>query len=75
MIETLNPEQVTIIGLLIALGVAGLKKLWVFGWIYSDQVKRCEEITKDRDWWRDIALKAMGNTESALEVTKVETKG
>lgn len=60
----LTPEQITIIGLLLAIGGAGLKKLWVFGWTYAD-------VVKDRDFWRDTALKSMGHTDRAIRTARV----
>ena len=65
---TLDPQQVTIIALLFAIGAAGLKKLWVFGWIYAEKVKDLGEMTKDRNFWRDIALQSMGHVDKAIEV-------
>jgi len=66
----LTTEQITIIGLLLAIGGAGLKKLWVFGWTYADKVKDLAEMTADRDFWRDTALKSMVHTDKAIRVAK-----
>ena len=45
----MTPEQITLAGVLIAIGVAGAAGKWVFGWVYQAMVK-------ERDWWRDRAL-------------------
>lgn len=66
----LDPQQVTIIALLFALGAAGLKKLWVFGWTYAEKVRDLYDMTVDRNFWRDIALKSMGHTDVALDVAE-----
>lgn len=63
----LAPEQITIISLLLALGAAGMKKLWVFGWTYADKVKDLLDMTEDRNFWRDTALESMGHTDKALD--------
>lgn len=68
----LTPEQLTIIGLLLAIGGLGLKKLWVFGWVYETALAALAEMRRDRDFWRDIALKAMGHTDKALAVAVAE---
>lgn len=57
----LTPEQITIIGLLLAIGAAGLKQLWVFGWTY-------EAKAKEADFWRDLYLRRERVTEQAIGV-------
>jgi hypothetical protein len=61
-----TPEQWTILGLVGAITTAGLAKLWVFGWTYTDKVKDLGEMTLDRNFWRDTALKSMGHVDKAL---------
>lgn len=70
----MTPEQLGIVGICFALAGAGLKKLWVFGWTYADRQTELAEVKKDRDFWRDTALKAMGHTDIALGVTKKVTE-
>lgn len=65
-----DPQQLTVLGVLLAIGAAGLKKLWVWGWTYQEKVDEVVEMTKDRNFWRDTALKAMGHTDKALEVAE-----
>jgi predicted MFS family arabinose efflux permease len=63
----MTPEQITLAGVLVAIGVAGAAGKWVFGWIYDDMVK-------DRDWWRDRALAGTALAEIATEeAEKVKT--
>ena len=56
----MNPEQITIAGLLIAAIAAGARGMWVFGWIYKAAIV-------DRDFWRDRALGSTGLAEIAAE--------
>jgi hypothetical protein len=74
----LNPEQITILGMVLAIGGAGLAKLWVFGWLYSDKeaqrvreaaeaAEALEKMEEDRNFWRDTALQALGHTDVLLK--------
>lgn len=65
-LQGLDPQQITVISVLVGLGLAGLRKMWVFGWTYTDKETDLAEMTKDRDFWRDTALKAMGHVDQAL---------
>lgn len=71
----LDPQQVTIVALLFAIGGAGLRKLWVFGWVYSERDNDLVEMTKDRNFWRDTALASLGHVEQAIEVAKKAKDG
>ena len=62
----MQPDQLTLLGLIGAIAAAGLAKLWVFGWTYADKVKDLGEMTIDRNFWRDTALKSMGHVDKAL---------
>ena len=42
---------------------AGIRRVWVWGWTYS-------QMESDRDFWRDTALRAMGQTEKAIRVVE-----
>lgn len=55
----MTPEQWTLFGMVAAIASAGLAKLWVWGWTFFD-------MQKDRDFWRDTALKSMGHVDKAL---------
>ena len=66
----LDPQQTTVVALLLAIGGAGVLKQWVFGWVYREKDDDLQEMTKDRDFWRDTALKALGHTDKALDVAR-----
>lgn len=71
----LDPQQVTIVALLFGIGGAGLAKKWVFGWVYAALEDRLLKTEKDRDFWRDTALKALGHADKALDVAKTGLSG
>ena len=56
----MTPEQITLAGVLISIGVAGAAGKWVFGWVYKAMVE-------DRDFWRDRALGSTGLAEIATD--------
>jgi hypothetical protein len=62
----MSPEQLTIGAIAVGLATAGLARLWVFGWVYAAKVKDLEDMTADRNFWRDTALKSMGHVDRAL---------
>lgn len=72
---SLEAQQITVAALLLAIGGAGLKKLWVWGWTYADRLADIAELKKDRDFWRDTALKALGHVDKALEVVQGRQSG
>lgn len=72
---TPDPQQVTIIVLLFGIGAAGLAKKWVFGWVYAALEDRLVKTEKDRDFWRDTALTALGHTDKALDVAQSRLSG
>lgn len=63
----MTPEQITLAGVLIAIGVAGAAGKWVFGWVYVAMVK-------DRDFWRDRALHMGGLAEVATDEAEDKTR-
>lgn len=56
----MTPEQYTLVGLLIAIGIAGAAGKWVFGWVYK-------AMERDRDYWRSRALRWAGLAEMAID--------
>lgn len=62
----MDPNQLTIAGILVAALAAGLAKKWVWGYQLVD-------MTKDRDFWRDAALAALRHTDRALDVAEKKT--
>lgn len=47
---------------------AGIRRVWVFGWTLQDEKTAHAATAKDRDFWRDTALKAIGHTGKAIDV-------
>jgi hypothetical protein len=71
----MTPEQVTVVGLLLAIGGAGLAKKWVFGWTYEQSQKDLEKMTIDRNFWRDMALQLGGITGKAVNIAEKKVGG
>jgi hypothetical protein len=71
---SLDPQQVTLVTVLFAIGAAGLRRLWVFGWTYADKVIDLAEMTKDRNFWRDMALNLLETNDKAIEVAAKGTR-
>lgn len=68
----MDPEALTtflrdagVIGVLVIIIVGGIKKLWVWGWQYR-------EMERDRDFWRDTALRALNISEAAVSRRNIE---
>jgi len=72
--EILDPALVTAlsdlgtVALLLLILIAGARNWWVFGWHY-------EEIARERDAWREIALRGLGVAEQLLERLQREQEG
>lgn len=51
------------LGLVLAAMVLGAREVWVFGWVHrralADRERECNELRTDRNFWRDIALRAL----------------
>ena len=62
----MTPEQITLAGVLIAIGVAGAAGKWVFGWVYR-------AMEEDRNFWRDRALGMTGLAEVATKEAEERT--
>lgn len=64
--DLLNPELLSAlsdlgtIALLLLILLAGARGAWVFGWHY-------EQVAKERDAWRDIALSTTSLAEKAIQ--------
>jgi hypothetical protein len=48
-----------VIGVIGAIAAAGIAKVWVFGWTYS-------EMRTDRNFWRETAMKSMKHVDKTL---------
>ena len=60
-------EQGILATVLIAIGVAGARGLWVFGYLYK-------AMELDRNFWRDRALDGTGLAEIAADVAEGRTR-
>jgi len=49
-----------VVALLLIIVVGGVKKIWVFGWIYS-------ELQADRDRWMNLAMENLHLAKQATE--------
>jgi hypothetical protein len=49
------------IALLLIILVGGLRRWWVFGWIYEEKMQDCDE-------WKELALKGAETATRAAEV-------
>lgn len=56
-------------GLMIIL-FGGYRKWWVFGWIYKESETRALKVEKERDDWRDLALRGTGLVEQTVDLFK-----
>lgn len=64
-----DPERITIIGLLLAIIISGVRKDWVFGWTYHEMRGRAER-------FEDLALKTLGLAERMTAIVEgVKDKG
>jgi hypothetical protein len=63
-----------------AVGVLGLVALMIFmGWLVpvktiNQMRKDFDEVRKDRDYWRQAAMKAMGHTDALMPVADIATQ-
>jgi hypothetical protein len=53
-----------VIGLLVVIIVTGLRRQWVWGWMYA-------ELIEDRDEWKQMALHGTRLTERAVDTANV----
>jgi hypothetical protein len=54
-------QRAGIVGLLVFILVGGAKRVWVFGY-------QLHEMQDDRDRWRDLALKLLGQATRSADV-------
>lgn len=62
LIAILN-SPVAVAVILVAILVGGHRKVWVFGWIYSEKAKSAEE-------WEHRAWRQANTTDKALDLAK-----
>ena len=59
----IDPETLGVVGILLLILVAGYKRYWVWG-------VELTTMEKDRDWWRNAALTALGLAERTQGTTE-----
>lgn len=59
--EALSAMGVT--GLLVLIIIGGMKRWWVFGWIYREKHDECER-------WKDLALRSLSVSEDIADVVE-----
>ena len=65
----LTPEQVAAVGgILTAVIVAGIRKVWVWGRELAAMEKQLEAQVVETHFWRRAALKALGHADSLLGI-------
>jgi hypothetical protein len=47
---------------------AGVKKVWVWGWVLADKEKQLAASQIETLFWRTAALKALGHTDKAIKL-------
>lgn len=52
-----------VVGLLVAVILGGLKQLWVWGWLYKDKVRECDE-------WKLLALEGLQAAHTGASVAE-----
>lgn len=63
-------SQISVVSLLTIVLFGGYRKWWVFGWIYRDAEARTVKLEKERDDWRDLALRGTGLIEQTVDLFK-----
>lgn len=67
--------QLGVGGLLLVTLVLGHRRLWVFGWVLAECEQRLDEMEIDRNFWRDTALRSMGQVDKAIDVAQKASGG
>lgn len=69
-----DPRTLSLAGVFLLALVGGYRGWWQYGPTHREIVQqwreRCEQITKDRDAWRQIALNVTGTAEKLADVAK-----
>lgn len=59
-----------VVVLLLVILYGGFRRWWVFGWVLKESEDRCLEVAKDRNEWKEIALRGTGLAERLIEKQK-----
>ncbi len=69
-----DPERMTSLGIVCAIGVAywvaERKKTIVTGEHFKDEVERRKSVERDRDFWRDLALKGLNVSQTLAQTNR-----
>jgi hypothetical protein len=57
-----------VIGILVAVIFGGYRGWWVFGWQFKDLKQREKAATKERDDWRDLALRGTNIAQETVRI-------
>jgi hypothetical protein len=65
-----------VLGLLVLVLVGGYKQWWVWGWLYTahsnELQKQLDQMTNERNQWRDLSLRYANVAEGAISAVKKE---
>ena len=67
-------SKADVVGILVFIIVSGMKKVWVFGWIYIQTMHDLEEMRSERDEWKELAWNNSGLAERAITIVKTKAK-
>lgn len=59
-------SRLGVASLLVLILVGGWRRWWVFSWVYQDLSERMDLMRKERDEWKEIALRS-ANLASTLD--------
>lgn len=57
----------SVITFLIIIVYGGYKRWWVFGWVHQDALERIDVITREKNAWRETALKSSNIATKAFD--------
>lgn len=61
--------------LLIIIIMGGVKRWWVFGWVFHDLNMRHETLRNEKNEWKELALHSTNLADSLNEMRKHSWKG
>ena len=67
-------NTVGLVGVLVMILWGGAKRLWVYGWYYREQQQYQIRLVRERNEWRDIALRGTVLAEKAVSVLKEDVQ-
>jgi hypothetical protein len=71
---SLTPEQVAALGAIVtAVVLAGMRGVWVWGWVYKELVKQLDQERREKVYWRGVALRSLDHADHALKQNEALT--